>query len=73
MVVLFCHYHQHPNTVNTSIQTLDHQIFSKGQWKNAIITTHPQVTLNLALDKHPFKSWGSVLLMMQELNHAYGC
>ena len=39
----------------TSIQTLDHQIFSKGKWKRAKITAYPQVTLNLALDKHPSK------------------
>ena len=39
----------------TSIQTLDHQIFSKGQWKRAKITAYLQVTLNFALDKPPSK------------------
>ena len=55
ILALFYHCHQHPNIINTSIRTLDHQIFSKGQWNKAIITAHPQVTINLAQDKRPSK------------------
>jgi len=32
---------------------LDHQIFSKGQWRRTRLTGHPRITLGLALETHP--------------------
>ena len=51
-------------TPTTSVQVierppnipLDHQLFSKGEWRRAHITEHPRVPLKIALEKQPSRS-----------------
>ena len=50
-VVLPQHLSRMQPSPDHSTKALDHQIFSKGEWRRAQMTAHPKVSLQIALDR----------------------